>query len=132
MKDFELLVSPGVFNDSLMNDAVCKFKRYEDASLSYTGINRRQGEKVGGYDTVVSNEDYSNMFSLQQASMEAPEPTAVNLPDAVAAPVIHPKPVPTKPATQPAPLLHHRKSKSTPAASRSVLSCGIRRLALEK
>ena len=102
VKDFELLVSLGVFNDSLMNDAVYKFKRYEDASLSYTGINRHHGEKVGGYDTVVSNEDYSNMFSLQQASMEAPEPTAVNLPDAVAAPVIHPKPVPTKPAAQPA------------------------------
>ena len=58
VKDFELLVSLGVFNDSLMNDAVYKFKRYEDASLSYTGINRHQGEKVGGYDTVVSNEDY--------------------------------------------------------------------------
>lgn len=38
VKDFELLVSLGVFNDSLMNDAVYKFKRYEDASLSYTGI----------------------------------------------------------------------------------------------
>lgn len=70
VKDFELLVSLGIFNDSLMNDAVYKFKRYEDASLSYTGINRHQGEKVGGYDTVVSNEDYSNMFLLQQASME--------------------------------------------------------------
>lgn len=73
VKDFELLVSLGVFNDSLMNDAVYKFKRYEDTSLSYTGINRHAGEKVGGYDTVVSNEDYSNMFSLQQASMMAPE-----------------------------------------------------------
>ena len=27
-----------IYNDSLMNDAVYKFKRYEDASLSYTGI----------------------------------------------------------------------------------------------
>ena len=101
VKDFELLVSLGVFNDSLMNDAVYKFKRYEDASLSYTGINRHQGEKVGGYDTVVSNEDYSNMFSLQQESMKAPEPAAVDLPDAVAAPVAHPKPVPPKPTPQP-------------------------------
>ena len=25
--DFDLLVSLGVFNDSLMNDAVCKFKK---------------------------------------------------------------------------------------------------------
>ena len=33
VKDFELLVSLGVFNDSLMNDAVYKFKRYEDAAI---------------------------------------------------------------------------------------------------
>ena len=40
VKDFELLVTLGVFNDSVMNEAVYKFKRYEDASLEYTGINR--------------------------------------------------------------------------------------------
>lgn len=34
-KDFELLVSLGVFNSALMNDAVYKFKRYEDASLEF-------------------------------------------------------------------------------------------------
>lgn len=33
VKDFELLVSLNVFNEALMNDAVYKFKRYEDASL---------------------------------------------------------------------------------------------------
>ena len=36
VKDFELLVSLNVFNEALMNDAIYKFKRYEDASLSYT------------------------------------------------------------------------------------------------
>ncbi len=52
VKDFELLVSLNVFNAPLMNDAVFKFKRYEDSSLSYTGINRHASEtKVGGYDT---------------------------------------------------------------------------------
>jgi len=100
VKDFELLVSLGVFNDSLMNDAVYKFKRYEDASLSYTGINRHQGEKVGGYDTVVSNEDYSNMFSLQQESMEEPEPAPAKqpLPGSPPAPVSRPQPAPPGPA----------------------------------
>ena len=100
VKDFELLVSLGVFNDSLMNDAVYKFKRYEDASLSYTGINRHQGEKVGGYDTVVSNEDYSNMFSLQQESMEEPEPAPAkrSLPGPQPAPVSRPQPAPPGPA----------------------------------
>ena len=81
VKDFELLVSLGVFNDSLMNDAVYKFKRYEDASLSYTGINRHEGENRGGWDTVISDADYKSMFALQQASMEAPIPSADDLPE---------------------------------------------------
>jgi hypothetical protein len=38
VKDFNLLCSIGVFNAPLMNDAIFKFKRYEDASLSYTGF----------------------------------------------------------------------------------------------
>ena len=45
-----------------MNDAVYKFKRYEDASLSYTGINKHEGEGIGLYDTVLSNDDYANSF----------------------------------------------------------------------
>ena len=54
IKDFELLVSLNVFNAPLMNDAVFKFKRYEDSSLSYTGINRHADEtKVGGFDTAL-------------------------------------------------------------------------------
>lgn len=105
VKDFELLVSLGVFNDSLMNDAVYKFKRYEDASLSYTGINRHDGEDRGGWDTVLSDADYNKMFTLQQASMEAPAPAPDDLP---AKPYFtpdedEPKPAPAKkPAPQPA------------------------------
>ncbi len=57
IKDFELLVSLGVFNSSMMNDAVYKFKRYEDASLEYTGINRHVGEDLGLYDTVAKRND---------------------------------------------------------------------------
>ena len=81
VSDFELLVSLGVFNDSLMNDAVYKFKRYEDASLSYTGINRHEGENRGGWDTVITDADYNKMFALQQASMEAPAPAANDVPE---------------------------------------------------
>ena len=57
MKDFALLVGLGLFNSALMNDAVYKFKRYEDASLSYTGIDKHEGEDVGLYDTAISRED---------------------------------------------------------------------------
>ena len=59
VNDFDLLVSLGVFNSALMNDAVYKFKRYEDASLVYSGINRHEGEDIGLYDTVIDTEDYS-------------------------------------------------------------------------
>ena len=43
-----------------MNDAVYKFKRYEDASLEYVGINKHEGEQVGLYDTVISSKEYKN------------------------------------------------------------------------
>lgn len=62
VKDFELLVSLGVFNSALMNDAVYKFKRYEDASLSYTGINKHEGEDIGLYDTVISSKEHQAIF----------------------------------------------------------------------
>lgn len=62
VKDFELLVSLGVFNSALMNDAVYKFKRYEDASLEYIGINKHEGDDIGLYDTVISRKDYEKSF----------------------------------------------------------------------
>ena len=65
--DFKLLVSLGVFNDTLMNDAVYKFKRYEDASLVYTGINRHEGEDKGGWNTVLSEDDYNSLFNLKKS-----------------------------------------------------------------
>lgn len=68
VKDFELLVSLGLFNSALMNDAVYKFKRYEDSSLSYTGINRHTGERIGLWDTVIS--DYDRKLMLQQAPVK--------------------------------------------------------------
>ena len=57
VRDFELLVSLGVFNSALMNDAVYKFKRYEDASLEYVGFSKHEGEQIGLYDTVLSVND---------------------------------------------------------------------------
>jgi hypothetical protein len=60
--DFELLVSLGVFNSALMNDAVYKFKRYEDASLSYTGVNRHAGKDVGLFDTVLTRREFEESF----------------------------------------------------------------------
>lgn len=55
--DFNLLVSLKVFNTERMNEAVFAFRRYEDASLRYTGIESHEGlTHIGLYDTVVARE----------------------------------------------------------------------------
>ena len=70
VKDFNLLCSLNVFNASLMNDAVYKFKRYEDASLVYTGLeSKHEGEGVGLFNTVLTSEEYKSLYKLQQASL---------------------------------------------------------------
>ena len=52
LDDFERLLRLRLFNVEKMNAAVLNFKRYEDASLSYTGIDRHAGERIGLWDTV--------------------------------------------------------------------------------
>ena len=66
VKDFELLVSLGVFNDSLMNDAIYKFRRYEEDSLEYTGINKHSGEKIGGWTTSMKKEEMDAIYGLEE------------------------------------------------------------------
>ncbi|HEY6303500.1 MAG TPA: hypothetical protein VIX14_10575 [Terriglobales bacterium] len=57
VKDFHLLVHLKVFNTEQMNQAVFAFRRYEDASLRYTGIESHVGlARYGLYDTVVGRE----------------------------------------------------------------------------
>lgn len=67
--DFNMLCTLGVFNAPLMNDAIFKFKRYEDSSLTYTGINRHAGDEVGGWDTTIRKSQYERLFYNQQSSM---------------------------------------------------------------
>ena len=69
VKDFELLTSLDIFNKPLMNEAVYHFKRYEDASLEYTGINMHLNESVGLFNTVISREEYQNLYQMQQESI---------------------------------------------------------------
>jgi hypothetical protein len=57
IRDFNCLVKLRVFNTEQMNQAVFAFRRYEDASLRYTGINSHEGlSSYGLYDTVVAVE----------------------------------------------------------------------------
>jgi len=55
VQDFHLLVRLKVFNTEQMNQAVFAFRRYEDASLRYTGIESHDGlTHYGLFDTVVA------------------------------------------------------------------------------
>ncbi len=57
VKDFHLLVRLKVFNTEQMNEAVFAFRRYEDGSQQYTGIESHEGlTHYGLYDTVVARE----------------------------------------------------------------------------
>jgi len=57
VQDFHLLVRLKVFNTEQMNQAVFAFRRYEDASLRYTGIESHAGlTHYGLYDTVVAKD----------------------------------------------------------------------------
>lgn len=64
-KDFQLLVGLGLFNRSRMNEAVFMFRRYEDSSLIYTGINKHKEEYVGGWDTVITKSEHQRIFENQ-------------------------------------------------------------------
>ncbi len=110
--DFNTLCNLGVFNADTMNDAVFKFKRYEDASLTYAGVDRHAGEDVGGWDMVLKREEYERLYKSQQASMSdfmLPIDTGlVNIGKAVRRNVVtpeKPKPAPkrepSKPVTKP-------------------------------
>lgn len=96
VKDFNLLVELNVFNASLMNDAIFKFKRYEDSSLSYTGLDKHKNEDVGGWDTVVKRKEYEQLFYNQQSTMNAPEIDEADVPEADEEPEPPKAPVPAR------------------------------------
>lgn len=55
--DFDLLRGLGLFNSAHMNDAVKTFRRFEDASLSYAGVDSHEGLRHWGlFDTVIAAE----------------------------------------------------------------------------
>lgn len=57
VRDFHLLVKLKVFNTEQMNQAVFAFRRYEDASLCYTGLESHAGlTHYGLYDTVTAKD----------------------------------------------------------------------------
>ena len=57
IKEFEMLNRIGLFNAELINSAIYSFKRYEDASLSYTGLVKNDTEILGLWNTTVRREE---------------------------------------------------------------------------
>lgn len=69
VKDFDVLCSIGLFDSEKMNQGIFGFRKYENASLSYTGVDKHEGESVGGWDTVLRREEYETLYGKQQASL---------------------------------------------------------------
>lgn len=131
VKDFELLCSLGVFNANLMNQAIFSFKRYEDSSLSYTGIDKHEGKDVGGWDTVIKRAEYERMFYNQQATMtvadvieEPPIEEVVTVKTEPKKPVTYKPPVSTTPLVAEKPagyhVSQHGSSPITPDKTRPI------------
>ena len=138
--DFNMLCTLGVFNAPLMNDAIFKFKRYEDSSLTYTGLDKHNNDEVGGWDTTIRKSQYEKLFYNQQASMTEIDQSEYN--QSVQSPK-EPKPVskePIKPiATQPKPTVVPQPpkpivtsfSKSEPASPSEDLKARLEKIELE-
>lgn len=69
VKDFDILCSIGLFDPEKMNQGIFGFRKYENSSLNYTGIDKHEGESVGGWDTVLRREEYEALYSKQQATV---------------------------------------------------------------
>lgn len=69
VKDFDVLCSIGLFDPEKMNQGIFGFRKYENSSLNYTGIDKHEGESIGGWDTVLRREEYEVLYSKQQATV---------------------------------------------------------------
>lgn len=49
-----------------MDDAVYKFKRYENTNLVYSGLNKHAGENIGLYETTLSLKEYEEHLLMNR------------------------------------------------------------------
>jgi hypothetical protein len=61
-EDYKTFIELGVFDSAKMNAACGAFRRYEDSSITYSGINKHEGEEMGLFDISISPENYKKMF----------------------------------------------------------------------
>ena len=60
--DYKTFIELGVFDSAKMNSACGAFRRYEHSSMTYSGINKHDGEEMGLFDISISPENYKKMF----------------------------------------------------------------------
>ncbi len=56
--EFERIYALGLFNEAKINEAIFDFKRYEDSSLSYTGLGTESPEIIGGFSTTITRGEF--------------------------------------------------------------------------
>lgn len=123
VKDFEILNEIGLFDPEKMNQGIFGFRKYENSSLSYTGIDMHAGEDIGGWDTVLRRDEYDALYAKQQASMDMPNFVDIIVPQAEPAPVLSVKPATTPvttvvtstPVVTPTPVVKQPVSTTTQA-----------------
>ena len=68
VSEFEVLLELGIIDEEHMNDSVFLFRRYEDSSLTYTGIDKHTRDRnIGLFSKTISEEEY------EEAEIEIPE-----------------------------------------------------------
>ncbi len=67
--DYNMFIELGVFDSAKMNAACGVFRRYEDSSMTYAGINKHEGEEMGLFDISISPENYDKLFKRQNLAI---------------------------------------------------------------
>lgn len=99
---FEVLCDEiGLFDSEKMNQGIFGFRKYENSSLNYTGIDMHEGEDIGGWDTTLRRDEFNALYAGQQATLSLESAILSgfdNIPTAI--PSTKPK-APIKPSVSP-------------------------------
>lgn len=96
---FDALCEIGLFDPEKMNQGIFGFRRYESSSLNYAGIDKHEGEDVGGWDTVLKRQEFDELYANQQASMSLESAILSAFNDVPEEEVVEAKSVVSKPTT---------------------------------
>ena len=70
-EDYQTFIELGVFDSVKMNSACGAFRRYEDSSMTYAGIDKHEGEERGLFDISVSPESYRKLYGSANVTVDS-------------------------------------------------------------